>query len=56
MKKSNMKNTKFIRNRFIKSFGALALSCAVSPFAFAEWSVKGSQIWTRMEIHLFIAV
>ena len=44
MKNSKMKNAKFIKNRFIKSLGALALSCAVSPFAFAEWSVSGNQI------------
>lgn len=36
----------FIKNAFPKAFGtlALALSCAVSPFASAEWSVSGGQI------------
>jgi mannan endo-1,4-beta-mannosidase len=36
----------FIKNAFSKAVGtlALALSCAVSPFASAEWSVNGGQI------------
>ena len=34
----------FRKHGLIKALGTLALSCALSPMAYADWSVQGSQI------------
>ena len=34
----------FKKHGLIKALGTLALSCALSPMAYADWSVQGSQI------------
>ncbi|MES2674582.1 MAG: cellulose binding domain-containing protein [Pseudomonadota bacterium] len=39
-----MKTSTFKKHGFIKALGTLALSCALSPLAYADWSVQGSQI------------
>src|SRR4051812_25271469 len=39
-----MRNPTFGKNGFLKVLGTLALSCALSPLAHADWSVQGSQI------------
>lgn len=44
MKSTFLKSPTFTKNGFVKALGPLALSCAISPLAYADWSVQGSQI------------
>lgn len=43
-KNAVLKNPIFTRNILAKALGTLALGCAISPLASADWSVQGSQI------------
>lgn len=39
-----MKDLPFTRKNIVKALGSFALSCAIAPLAFADWSVQSGQI------------